>query len=97
MVTAYVALGANLGDAAATLRQAITAINGVPDCSVKKISSLYKTAPLETLPGQDAGGDYINAVVEIETSLPAACSMSCKCCSNVGAGRLVSISTTALM
>ena len=71
MVTAYVALGANLGDAAATLRQAIAAINAVPDCSVKKTSSLYKTAPLETLPGHDAGGDYINAVVEVETSLLA--------------------------
>ena len=71
MVTAYVALGANLGDAAATLRQAIASLNAVPDCSVKKTSSLYKTAPLETLPGHDAGGDYINAVVEVETSLPA--------------------------
>ena len=71
MVTAYVALGANLGDAAATLREAIAAINAVPDCSVKKTSSLYQTAPLETLPGHEAGGDYINAVVEIETSLPA--------------------------
>ena len=71
MVTAYVALGANLGDAAATLRQAIAAINAVPGCSVKKTSSLYKTAPLETLPGHDAGGDYINAVVEIDTGLPA--------------------------
>ena len=71
MVTAYVALGANLGDASATLRQAIAAINAVPGCSVKKTSSLYKTAPLETLPGHDAGGDYINAVVEIDTGLPA--------------------------
>ena len=71
MVTAYVALGANLGDAAATLRQAIAAINAVPDCSVKKTSSLYQTAPLEALPGHDAGGDYINAVVEVETKLPA--------------------------
>ena len=71
MVTAYVALGANLGDTAATLNQAIANINALPNCSVKKTSSLYKTAPLEILPGQAPGGDYINAVVEIETSLPA--------------------------
>ena len=71
MVTAYIALGANLGDAAATLKQAIASINALPLCSIKKTSSLYKTAPLETLAGHAPGGDYINAVVEIETSLPA--------------------------
>ena len=71
MVTAYIALGANLGDAVAALQQAVAAINTLPDCAVKKTSSLYKTAPLETLPGHVPGDDYINAVVEIETSLPA--------------------------
>ena len=71
MVTAYIALGANLGDAVAALQQAVAAINTLPDCAVKKTSSLYKTAPLETLPGHAPGDDYINAVVEIETSLPA--------------------------
>ena len=71
MVTAYIALGANLGDAAATLKQAVKAIHALPNCSVKKTSSLYKTEPLETLPGHAPGNDYINAVVEIETTLPA--------------------------
>jgi len=70
MVTAYIALGANLGDRVAALKQAIASINALPLCSIKKISSLYKTAPLETLPGHAPGADYINAVVEIETSLP---------------------------
>ena len=71
MVTAYIALGANLGDAVQAVRQAIAAIDALPECSVKKISSLYKTAPLDTLPGYAPGGDYINAAVEIETKLPA--------------------------
>ena len=71
MVTAYIALGANLGDAVAALQQAVAAINTLPDCAVKKTSSLYKTAPLETLPGHVPGDDYINAVVEIETLLTA--------------------------
>ncbi len=71
MVTAYIALGANLGDAVAALRQAVVSINVLPLCAVIKTSSLYKTAPLETLPGHAPGGDYINAVVEIETRLPA--------------------------
>ena len=68
-VTAYIALGANLGDATQSLRQAVTAIGAMPDCGVKKISSFYKTAPLETFPGHAPGGDYINAVVAIETYL----------------------------
>jgi 2-amino-4-hydroxy-6-hydroxymethyldihydropteridine diphosphokinase len=71
VVTAYIALGANLGDAAQAVRQAVIAIDALPKCRVKKTSGMYKTAPLETLPGHAPGGDYINAVVEIETLLPA--------------------------
>lgn len=71
MVTAYIALGANLGDAVATLKQAMASIDALALCTVKKTSRLYKTKPLETLPGHAAGSDYINAVVEVATTLPA--------------------------
>lgn len=71
MVTAFIALGANLGDTVDALRQAVSSINALPLCVVKKTSSFYKTAPLEMLPGHAPGGDYINAVLEIETRLPA--------------------------
>ena len=71
MVTAYVALGANLGAAVATLKQAWVSIDALPFCSVEKTSRLYKTAPLETLLGCAPGNDYINAVVEIQTTWPA--------------------------
>jgi 2-amino-4-hydroxy-6-hydroxymethyldihydropteridine diphosphokinase len=71
MVTAFIALGANLGDAVAALRHAVVSINALPLCVVKKTSSLYKTAPIEMLPGHAPGGDYINAVLDIETLLPA--------------------------
>jgi 2-amino-4-hydroxy-6-hydroxymethyldihydropteridine diphosphokinase len=71
MVTAYIALGANLGDAVEAVQIAVAAINTFPGCAVKKTSSLYQTQPLETLPGFSPGGDYINAVIEIETSLVA--------------------------
>jgi 2-amino-4-hydroxy-6-hydroxymethyldihydropteridine diphosphokinase len=71
MVTAFIALGANLGDAVAALRQAVVSINALPLCMVKKTSSFYKTAPLEMRPGHAPGGDYINAVLDIETRLPA--------------------------
>lgn len=74
MVSAYVALGANLGDAAAALRQAVQAIGRLPLTQVRQSSSLYKTAPLDTDAGEESaapGNDYLNAVVELETGLTA--------------------------
>jgi 2-amino-4-hydroxy-6-hydroxymethyldihydropteridine diphosphokinase len=73
-ITAYVALGANLGDARAALRDAVQALAGLPLTQVRQRSGLYKTAPLDTDSGIEAaapGGDYLNAVVEIETGLDA--------------------------
>ena len=65
-VTVYVALGANLGDAAATIRWAIDRIGQLPHTGLVQRSALYATAPLES-----SGPDYINAVVEISTRLAA--------------------------
>ncbi len=65
-VTAYVALGANLGDAAAAVNQAIGDIDAVPGMRVLRRSALYRTAPIESV-----GPDYVNAVVEISTVLSA--------------------------
>jgi 2-amino-4-hydroxy-6-hydroxymethyldihydropteridine diphosphokinase len=70
-VVAYIALGANLGNAAQTVRDAIQAINDLPQVQVTKQSSLYKTAALESLPGAPQSPDYINAVVEIICHQPA--------------------------
>jgi 2-amino-4-hydroxy-6-hydroxymethyldihydropteridine diphosphokinase len=64
-VVAYLALGANLGDAVKTVREAIQSINDLPQVQVTKQSSLYKTAAMESLPGAPKSPDYINAVVEI--------------------------------
>ena len=71
MVTAYVALGANLGDAALALRQAVSAISELPASRLGKVSSLYKTAPLGSLEACAPGNDYLNAVVELQTELIA--------------------------
>jgi 2-amino-4-hydroxy-6-hydroxymethyldihydropteridine diphosphokinase len=75
-VSAFVALGANLGDAVAALRQAVTALNGLPLTQVRRLSSLYQTAPQGT--NSDSGevvaapgADYFNAVVELQTGLSA--------------------------
>ena len=73
-VTAYVALGANLGDAAAALRWALQALDGLPLSRVLRVSSLYKTAPLDTDSGVEVaapGSDYLNAVAALETGLSA--------------------------
>ena len=65
-VTAYVALGANLGDAVATVRQAMADLAAIDGVRLLRSSSLYRTAPIDS-----SGPDYINAVVEISTVLTA--------------------------
>ena len=63
-VMACVALGANLGDAVATVQQALRDVAALPDTSLFKASSLYRSAPYEA-----KGPDFINAVVLIRTQL----------------------------
>src|SRR5690606_21749254 len=46
-VLAYVALGANLGDAAASVRAAIEALARLPDTQLQARSSLYRSAPVD--------------------------------------------------
>ncbi len=63
-VSAWIGLGANLGDRQAALRAALSAIGALPGTRVQRVSSLYGSAPV------DAGGpDYLNAVVQLGTSL----------------------------
>jgi len=65
-VTAYVALGANLGDAAAALREALARIGQIPGVRLVGASGLYRTEPIES-----SGPDYFNAVARVQTSLSA--------------------------
>ncbi len=66
------ALGANLGDAQAAVRQAMDALDRLPQCRVARRSSLYRTAPVaRNASGPADGPDYINAVVALHTRLPA--------------------------
>ena len=74
LVTAYIALGANLGQPATALSQAVKSLNSLPLTQLHAVSSLYKTAPLDTdAASQTAalGPDYLNAVVGIQTGLTA--------------------------
>lgn len=63
-VTAYIALGANLGDARGTVRQAVQDLGTLPQTRLVRSSSLYRTAPIDS-----SGPDYINAVAEVATRL----------------------------
>jgi 2-amino-4-hydroxy-6-hydroxymethyldihydropteridine diphosphokinase len=63
-VMACVALGANLGDAVATVQQALRDVAALPETRLLKASSLYRSAPYEA-----QGPDFINAVALVHTQL----------------------------
>ena len=65
-VTAFVALGGNLGDARVVLLQALDALAKLPGTQLRARSRLYRTAPHEA-----TGPDFINAVACIDTELSA--------------------------
>ena len=65
MNTAYIALGANLGDPAATVRAAFAALAELPDSRLLRSSSLYRTAPV----GLTEQPEFINAAAALVTSL----------------------------
>ena len=63
-VTAFVGLGANLGDAQQALREALAGIARMPHTTLVRSSRIYRSAPV------DAGGpDYLNAVAQVQTRL----------------------------
>jgi 2-amino-4-hydroxy-6-hydroxymethyldihydropteridine diphosphokinase len=73
-VTAYVGLGANLGDARATLRQALSALRQLPLTELMACSSCYQTAAMgdaPDVPDARPSPDYLNAVAELRTGLSA--------------------------
>lgn len=64
---ALIGLGGNLGDAAATLRQAFQALDALPHTRLLRASRLYRSRAW----GRTDQPDFINAVAMIETSLDA--------------------------
>lgn len=81
-VTAYLGLGANLGDARAALCSAMEALRSSPGITVRAQSALYRTAPIDS-----SGPDYLNAVLEIHTALTAPALLHCLHGIESGAGR----------
>lgn len=60
----WIGLGANLGDARAALQRARQALAQLPGTTLVASSGLYRSAPV-----QAEGPDFLNAVVELRTTL----------------------------
>lgn len=63
-VTAYVALGSNLGDSALIVSKAIRELSEKPGLKLISSSALYVSKPIDA-----TGNDYVNAVVALECFL----------------------------
>lgn len=81
-VTAYIGLGANLGEPAAALALAVHLVGSLPGSKVTAQSSFYRTAPIDSM-----GPDYINAVIAVQTTLTAPALLVCLQGIEVAAGR----------
>ncbi|CTP82424.1 2-amino-4-hydroxy-6-hydroxymethyldihydropteridine diphosphokinase [Xanthomonas translucens pv. arrhenatheri] len=66
-VQACIGLGGNLGDAVATLRAAIAALDTLPHTRLLRASQLYRSPAW----GNQAQPDFINAAAVLSTALPA--------------------------
>jgi 2-amino-4-hydroxy-6-hydroxymethyldihydropteridine diphosphokinase len=67
VTTAYVGIGSNLDDPRAQVLNAFSELDRLPHTRVVKKSSLYRTAPI----GHADQPNFINAVAQLETGLPA--------------------------
>jgi 2-amino-4-hydroxy-6-hydroxymethyldihydropteridine diphosphokinase len=64
---AFVGLGANLGEPGRALQQAFLELDAIPHTRLVKASSLYRSEPV----GYADQPQFVNAVAQLETGLPA--------------------------
>ena len=69
-ITAYIGIGANLGDPLEQVTSAIAALATLPMTRLLGTSSAYRSAPMGGM-RDDSQPDYVNAVVRIQTLLDA--------------------------
>ncbi|MGV2864704.1 2-amino-4-hydroxy-6-hydroxymethyldihydropteridine diphosphokinase [Achromobacter sp. AGC39] len=65
LVRAYIGLGANLGDSAATLRRVLAQLQATDGIDAVTASPFYRSAPVDA-----TGPDFVNAVAALDTRLP---------------------------
>lgn len=67
VATVYIGLGSNLNEPVNQLDKAVAALDKIKNTQLLRVSSYYQSAPV----GPDGQDDYINAVAQLETQLPA--------------------------
>jgi len=67
VTASFVGLGANLGEPQRHVREAFRELDAIPHTRVVRASSLYRSQPL----GYAEQPEFVNAVAQIETGLPA--------------------------
>lgn len=79
------ALGANLGDRVVALQAAVTRLGSAPGVRPVGVSPVYETDPVGGPEGQPA---YLNAVLVVDTGLPAAALLGLAAQAEAAAGRV---------
>ncbi|MEO9176784.1 MAG: 2-amino-4-hydroxy-6-hydroxymethyldihydropteridine diphosphokinase [Gaiellales bacterium] len=67
--TAYIGLGANLGDPRAQLAAAVAELAHMPGVELRAVSSVYASDPVGPVSDQPA---FLNAVAKVKTTFPPA-------------------------
>lgn len=86
MTTVVLALGSNLGDRMANLQLAVDTIDSA-DITVTAVSGVFETAPV----GGPDQGNYLNAVLSAQSSLPAREVLARCVAAEAAAGRVRSV------
>lgn len=66
MAIVYLSLGSNIGDRVGYIQQATGLLSANPDINIVTTSSFYETEPW----GMESDNWFVNAVIQITTSLP---------------------------
>lgn len=61
----FIGIGSNEGNRTLNIKSAIDLINGINDCKIEKVSSVYETLPF----GEIKQNNFLNAVIKISTRL----------------------------
>lgn len=66
MTVAYIGLGSNIGDKAGNILKALDILGQLNEIKITNVSSFYETEPI----GYEDQDWFVNAVAQIETTLP---------------------------
>ncbi len=75
-MVSYIGIGSNLGDSLQNCKEAVTALSGISETALERVSSFYRTEPVIKAPEDEAFKAVVknqnwctNAVAEIRTAL----------------------------